>query len=144
MPTPTEIITAARTWLGTPYHHQGRVKGVGVDCIGIIVGVAADLGFNIDKDTYRAYPRQPPRGKSMLHEFAAVCGDPINEIKDLKIGDLAIFWMSETSKRAQHCGIISDIGMIHCYSTVGKVVEHPLDMFWYQRFMCGFKFVMEK
>ena len=25
-------VAEALTWLGTPYHHQGRVKGVGVDC----------------------------------------------------------------------------------------------------------------
>ena len=24
-------VAEALTWLGTPYHHQGRVKGVGVD-----------------------------------------------------------------------------------------------------------------
>ena len=22
----------AKTWIGTPYHHHGRIKGVGVDC----------------------------------------------------------------------------------------------------------------
>ena len=27
-----EAVQEALTWLGTPYHHQGRVKGVGVDC----------------------------------------------------------------------------------------------------------------
>lgn len=26
----------ARTWLGTPYMHKGRVKGVGVDCGGLV------------------------------------------------------------------------------------------------------------
>ena len=27
-----EAVAEAMTWLGTPHHHQGRVKGVGVDC----------------------------------------------------------------------------------------------------------------
>lgn len=27
-----QAVAEAITWLGTPYHHQGRVKGVGVDC----------------------------------------------------------------------------------------------------------------
>lgn len=31
-----QIVAEARTWLGTPYHHKGRIKGVGVDCGGII------------------------------------------------------------------------------------------------------------
>ena len=26
----------ARTWKGTPFHHKGRVKGVGVDCGGYL------------------------------------------------------------------------------------------------------------
>lgn len=26
-----KAVAEAVTWLGTPYHHQGRVKGVGVD-----------------------------------------------------------------------------------------------------------------
>lgn len=26
------VVAEAKTWLGTPYHHHGRVKGVGVDC----------------------------------------------------------------------------------------------------------------
>lgn len=26
------VCRIARSWLGTPYHHMGRIKGVGVDC----------------------------------------------------------------------------------------------------------------
>ncbi len=26
-----QAVAEALIWLGTPYHHQGRVKGVGVD-----------------------------------------------------------------------------------------------------------------
>ena len=34
-----DIVSEARTWLGTKYHHKGRVKGVGVDCGGLIYEV---------------------------------------------------------------------------------------------------------
>jgi len=34
-----DIVVEARTWLNTPYHHKGRVKGVGVDCGGLIYEV---------------------------------------------------------------------------------------------------------
>ena len=30
------VIIEAETWLNTPYHHKGRVKGVGVDCGGLL------------------------------------------------------------------------------------------------------------
>jgi cell wall-associated NlpC family hydrolase len=37
------VIDEARTWKGTPYQHRGRVKGVGVDCGGIIHTVFSPL-----------------------------------------------------------------------------------------------------
>jgi cell wall-associated NlpC family hydrolase len=37
------IVNAARAWVGTPFHHQGRVKGIGCDCLGLIMGVAHEL-----------------------------------------------------------------------------------------------------
>ena len=52
-----DIIAAARTWLGTPWRHQGRLKGVAVDCGGLILGVDKELGL-LDFDT-RAYGRIP-------------------------------------------------------------------------------------
>ena len=44
---PILIEAAAREWIGTPFMHQGRVKGEsgGVDCAGLVVGVAHTLGL---------------------------------------------------------------------------------------------------
>jgi NlpC/P60 family putative phage cell wall peptidase len=33
------VVEEALAWLGTPYRHQGRLKGVGCDCIGLVLGV---------------------------------------------------------------------------------------------------------
>lgn len=33
------IVSAARTWLGTPYQHQASRRGVGCDCLGLVRGV---------------------------------------------------------------------------------------------------------
>ena len=41
--TPVLIVAAARAWLGTPYHHQASVPGVGCDCVGFLRGVFRDL-----------------------------------------------------------------------------------------------------
>ena len=40
---PKRVITAARGWLGTPYHDQASVKGVGCDCLGLVRGVWREL-----------------------------------------------------------------------------------------------------
>lgn len=39
------VVAEARTWLRTPYHHQGRVKGVGVDCAMILCDVYHKAGL---------------------------------------------------------------------------------------------------
>jgi NlpC/P60 family putative phage cell wall peptidase len=39
------IVAEALTWEGTPYHHHAALKGIGCDCIGLIRGVARDVGL---------------------------------------------------------------------------------------------------
>jgi cell wall-associated NlpC family hydrolase len=42
----TAVVTEAYTWLRTPYHHAGDVKGRGVDCVKILIAVYSKvLGF---------------------------------------------------------------------------------------------------
>ena len=39
------VVTAeAATWLRTPYHHMGRVKGGGTDCLMLLAGVYEAAG----------------------------------------------------------------------------------------------------
>jgi NlpC/P60 family putative phage cell wall peptidase len=33
------VVAAARSWLGTPYHDQASLKGLGCDCLGLARGV---------------------------------------------------------------------------------------------------------
>ena len=37
-----DIVEEARSWLGTPYHHQAALKGVGCDCIGLLRDVFSE------------------------------------------------------------------------------------------------------
>ncbi len=39
-----EIVAVARSWLGTPWIHQGRLKDIGVDCGGLIISLGKELG----------------------------------------------------------------------------------------------------
>lgn len=41
------ILAEARSWLGTPFHHKGRIKGVGVDCGGLIYSVFNACGYRL-------------------------------------------------------------------------------------------------
>ena len=52
-----DIVTTARKWLGTPFHHQGRVPNVGLDCVGLVIQVAKELNLsNFDTTNYSAIP----------------------------------------------------------------------------------------
>ena len=51
------IVEVAKTWLKTPYQHQGRRKGRGIDCIGLVWGIGAELGVEaVIPHNYSASP----------------------------------------------------------------------------------------
>lgn len=49
--SPDKLISAARSWLGTPYHHRARVKGIGADCGQLVIAAHVEAGFVADFDT---------------------------------------------------------------------------------------------
>lgn len=38
-------VEAVKGWIGTPYHHNGRVKGAGADCLTSLAGPFEDAGL---------------------------------------------------------------------------------------------------
>ena len=48
------VIAEALSWVGTPYHHQARVKGAGVDCAQLLIAVydAAGVVPAVDPGDY--------------------------------------------------------------------------------------------
>jgi hypothetical protein len=45
MTTTSQIVAKAREFIGTPFQHQGRVKGRAMDCAGLPLCVGAELGL---------------------------------------------------------------------------------------------------
>lgn len=128
-----KIIQTARTWLGTKFHHQGRKKGVGVDCIGLAIGVAREIGINVnDRLDYGREPHDGELEKALLSHLQPC---------ELKVGAVALF---RIHKEPQHVGIITDynggLGIIHAYAQARKVVEHNLDGWWKERLVSAFSF----
>lgn len=39
------LVAEARTWIGTPYHHNAAVKGAGVDCGRILIEIFSTVGL---------------------------------------------------------------------------------------------------
>ena len=53
---------------------------------------------------------------------------------------LADIYFMAWGREPQHVALISDKGIIHSYSGVGKVVEHGLDDRWQQRISAAYRF----
>lgn len=135
MTTQEDIVKCAKTYLETPYHHQGRVKGEGVDCCGLLLCVAHELGLSdYDLDGYSRFGD----GFSFMMEFSKICGEPV---KTLIAGNLVVI---KVGRYPHHCGILSildgRLSLIHAYQSLGKVVEHNLDESWCNRIVASFKF----
>lgn len=129
------IIETARSYLGTPYHHCGRKKGLGVDCIGLVSGVAVELGLTFHD--LKAYPRMPD-GKTLINEFNK-CLLPV-PASDLQPGDIMVFWFRRPHLPT-HAGIKSfGDGMIHTYTSLEKVVEHDMGDTWKKRLYCVYRY----
>jgi len=136
------IVDEARKWLGTPFHHQGRVivpEG-GVDCIGLLVAPARALGVAIEDRT--DYSLQPDG--TLVPELEAQF-DQI-ETSEMRPGDLAALWFVKRSV-PQHVGILTDykpvkgfLGLLHTYQDVGKVSEHALTDWWRSRLHSAWRY----
>lgn len=50
------VIAEAESWLGTPFHHEARVKGHGVDCGQLLIAVYGNLGYMPENYRLAHYP----------------------------------------------------------------------------------------
>jgi len=146
--TPEQIVAQARTWLKTPFHHQGRLKHKGVDCIGLIVGVMNEL--ELSDDTGRFLSSYDVSGYSVTPDGYSLKAAldkhfqivPIDEICP---ADILLF---RFNKNPQHVAFVTDradgaIGILHCYSTSNYVVEHILDKSWRRLIVAAYRFKPE-
>lgn len=127
---PDDIIREARGWIGTPFHHQGRAKGRGVDCAGLIVGVAQALGLS--SFDYKGYSREPLGG--MLQK---ILDDHLDRVEDMQPGDVLLM---KFLHEPQHLGFCAGETVIHSYEAVGKCIEHRLDERWLGRIVAVYRF----
>lgn len=57
--TRADLIAEARTWIGTPWIHQGRLKGIATDCVGVVICVPRALGLMPPDFDITGYARDP-------------------------------------------------------------------------------------
>jgi NlpC/P60 family putative phage cell wall peptidase len=128
-----DIVAEARKWLDTPYHHQARVIGHGVDCIGLIVGVCKALALpHADSVNYG----RMPEGDRLIMELRRHAGREVRP-ELAEAGDILVF---RFLCKPRHVAIKTNSGMIHSWAQMGKVVEHGLDKPWQRLCVTAFEF----
>ena len=135
-PTRAAVAAEAREWLGTPYLHQGYVKGRqgGTDCAMILKGVYTPFGLLPEDLDPRPYPMQwhLHRGEERyLSWFTAHA----RKVDQPGIGDIALYRFGRT---VSHSGIIvEDNNIVHAYRDAQEVIltemrtfEDRFDSYW--------------
>lgn len=132
-----EILTAARSWLGTRWVHQGRTAA-GIDCAGLIVLVGKEVDlFHYDTTDYQ----RRTTGYNFMKHFN---NNMVRKKNSERMpGDIIL---TRDSYFPCHCGIIGadHLGnetIIHAYAPRKKVVEDRLDQGdFLQRLVAIFEF----
>lgn len=123
-----QIVAAARGWLGTPFVEQQHVKGAGCDCLGLLIGIAKELG-EVPPD-FSAGPYKQVPDKRKLRKGLRAHLRPI-PLADMRPGDVVSFAQSGDE---YHVGVLVDyrdgLGVVHALKARRKVVEHRLDSDW--------------
>jgi NlpC/P60 family putative phage cell wall peptidase len=136
VPTRAQVVECARTWIGTRWKHQHRLKGEACDCAGLVIGVGAEV-FGIRAEV-PAYGHTPHNG--MLEQI--VSRYMVWKSRDaIKPGDvLLLTWAEEPHHMAIVSELDGELALIHSYAQIRRVVEHRLDERWRARIRAAFEF----
>ncbi|CAL7962969.1 conserved hypothetical protein [Alphaproteobacteria bacterium] len=150
-----QIVNVARTWIDTPFHELGRVKGVGCDCFGFIMGISKELDvYSKMGRQFTCYDLQHYEYKRDSYLLDLELDKHFTVINNIALGAIIVL---KFNKFHFHVGVISNIeplnkgagssitrgksyfeneakiNIIHACSSAGKVVENTLPHSWYKR-----------
>lgn len=130
----TDVVAKAREYLDTPFHHQARLKGVGIDCVGLVICVCKDLNILSPEYDVTGYPRIPDGTSFLYHAEEVLITIPS---ESMQIGDAVVV---SYDRDPQHIGILGDyrhggFSIIHASSEANKVIETRLMFSEYMKFV---------
>lgn len=133
------IVAEARSWIGTPYRHQASLKGVGCDCLGLVLGVWRVLYGDLPEPVPPYAPDWAEAGGRETLAEAARRHLSACEYEDIRAGDLLIFrWRAHVP--AKHLAIATGPArMIHAHDGA-EVAEVAITPFWRRRIAYRFRF----
>ena len=137
--TRARIVAAAREWIGTPYHHQASLKGVGTDCLGLLRGLWVEIhGTEAERPPAYSPDWAEATGSEELILGAARHLLPVTTGHG-RPGDIIVFRM-KPSAPAKHVGLLAgEATFIHAMEGVSVSQVH-LNTWWRRRIAATFRF----
>lgn len=140
-----QVVSEARSWLGTRYRHQAHMKGVATDCGGLVYSVGLALGLLPpvaslpEAGRFKGYGRVAHNGS--LVDACELLLEPV-AIEVARAGDVVLL---KFNVEPQHVAILADykyggLSLIHAYAHARKVVEARLDEAWTNRIHAAYRF----
>lgn len=134
-----QIVAEARRWIGTPYHHQASLLGVGCDCLGLVRGVWRGC---IGAEPEAPGPYAPDWAEAMRVESLALAAGRHMQARPLdawRPGDVLLFrWRAHVP--AKHLAIAATQDtMIHAHDGA-SVAEVALSGWWLRHLAYVFAF----
>jgi cell wall-associated NlpC family hydrolase len=118
------VVREARSWLRTPYHPQGDIKGAGVDCGMLLVRVFVDAGLCTPFD-----PR-PYSPDWMLHRseerYLGFIFDRTKEVVAPRPGDVMVFRFGRCYSHGGVVTLTSPLTIVHAYAKALMVIEEEI------------------
>lgn len=132
------FIETCQSYVGTPYLHQGRMPGVALDCLGLVICGLWDTGIKPRSFDIQGYGPHPDG--TML----AQCREHMSETKTPRAGCVAVF---EGDMGPRHLGVLFDyapghLGIVHARAGgrhEARVVAHRLVLGPHMRLTAAFE-----
>ena len=119
--TAAAIVAAARTAVGTRFRPQGRLPGVGLDCVGVAMLAAEAAGVTPRIEAYVLGGDHDGKVEAVLAALGC------RAVSWAVPGDLLLL---APTPRQRHLAVVTPAGVVHAHAGLGRVIEGPLDPEW--------------
>lgn len=114
------IVAAVRACVGTRFRSQGRIPGLALDCVGVVLVAAQAAGVAANVPAY-ALGGVLPDVELLLR------GHGCRRVAQPQPGDIIVI---APVGGQRHFGVLTPAGVVHAHAGLGRVVEGPLDADW--------------
>lgn len=134
-----EIVRLVRTWLGTPYHHQASLKGVGCDCLGLVRGVWREL-YGTEAELPPGYSRDWAEASGAEPLLDAASRHLLSVAADRATAGNVVVFRLRPGLVAKHTAILTSPSTFVHAMEGGPVSEVALSPWWRRRVAAAFSF----